>query len=309
MFSRFFFTRSSRLLSGCVLHLLLALFVFSLAAPIQAATPAEPKTALVLATFGSTVPQKTDYLALVRQEMQKRHPGIPQFVAYTSTHVAKTLRERGEEARNLMQVLADLAADGYGRVIVQSLHVTPGKEFDVVRDTAALFPGLEKGALATGTGLPLIGSHEDAEKLAAVLASSLPKERKKGEAVVFVGHGAESPSGSLAYPALQSFLWRMDAGLFVGTIEGPYALEKVLESVKAVKPGNVWLVPLLTVVGDHAQNDIFGDEDDSWKKTFTQAGMKVKILDRGLLALPGVASLFADHADAAFAGLDGSGEE
>jgi sirohydrochlorin cobaltochelatase len=303
-----FFPRRVAALSAARIR---ALFVASLMTlllcapgfPAQAREGDAPKTALVLATFGSTIPQQDDPLRLVKERLAQELPGQSVFVAYTSTHVAKTLRGRGQDARSLNQVLADIAASGYDSAVVQSLQVVPGKEFDLVRTTAALYPSLPKGALRTSVGLPLIGSHADAEIVSGVLLASLPKARQAGDAVVFVGHGAESPLGSLAYPALQSFLQAKDPSAFVGTVEGPYTQDAILASLRQggkQKRGRVvWLAPLLTIVGDHAKNDIFGPEKESWKSVFEAAGYTVKLVERGLLEYPGVADLFVDHAKAA----------
>jgi sirohydrochlorin cobaltochelatase len=225
-------------------------------------------------------------------------------VAYSSAHVVKTLKSKGDNAQTLPQVLADLSADGYARIAVQSLHVIPGLEFDIARDIAGRYDHLPKGIERIALGRPLIGSHEDAEAVARVLADTLPAERKAGDAVVLVGHGAASPAGSLAYPALQSFLSRLDPKIFVGTIEGPFTLEATLAALKASGAKKVWLFPLLLVVGDHATNDIFGDEEDSWRQTFSKAGIQTVPVSRGLAAVPALVSLWADHADGALAELD-----
>ncbi len=260
-------------------------------------TPAV-KTAVVLATFGTARDQDGDPLAGVREAVLKRHPGLAVRVAYTSVYVLKSLRAKGKEASSLPQALADLSAEGYTHVAVQSLQVIPGMEYDAVSRTAERFAMLPKGISAVCVGLPLIASHEDAAKLADVLLAALPRERKSADAVVFVGHGAHDALGSLGYPALQCLLRERDPKAFVGTIEGPFDAESVLKAVRNSGARTVWLVPLLTVAGDHAQTDIFGDTG-SWKQTFANAGLTVKPVPQGLLALPGVAGMFADHLDAA----------
>lgn len=283
---------------GRGLCLVLAGLLFFCLLPGQAASGKdEPtgKTAVVLATFGSTVANTEDALAALRKELAARFPEMPLFVAYTSEHVFRTLRERGENVMNLNQRLADLSAQGYERVVVQSLHVTPGKEFADLEALASMYSILPKGAMEIQVGPPLLGSHTEAEALAGVLARSLPPERQKNEAVIFVGHGAENAVGSLAYPALQAFLQQRDQRLYVGTIEGPYSTEYLLDLMRARIVERVWLVPLLTVVGDHARNDIFGAEADSWAQTLTRAGLQVRTVERGLLDVPGVVELFADH--------------
>ena len=146
---------------------------------------------------------------------------------------------------------------------------------------------------------PLIGSDEGAENLAEALLRTLPKERRADEAVVFVGHGAENPAGTLAYPALQAALWRRDAKAFVGTIEGRYHAAGVLDLLRARQIKTVWLQPLLSVAGEHAANDIFGAEENSWQQILSGAGLTVNPVRRGLLDIPEVAALWADLADEA----------
>jgi sirohydrochlorin cobaltochelatase len=264
----------------------------------------EAKKALILFTFGTTYTQTTDPLTLIRAEIAARHPDLTTRLAYSSAHVVKTLKAKGQNAQTLPQVLADLSADGYTHVAVQSLHVIPGLEFDIAREIAERYDNLPKGITRISLGRPLIGSHEDAETVARILTDALPPERGAKDAVVLVGHGAASPSGSLAYPALQCFLNRLDPGIFVGTIEGPFTLDATLAALKASGAGKAWLIPLLTVVGDHATNDLFGNEDDSWRQTFSKAGIQTIPVTRGLAAMPALVSLWADHTDIALAELD-----
>ena len=296
-----FFSLKFRLYPSALLLLFLFLSLLSTshAQARESKEPAEPKTALVLLTFGTTYEQANDPLEPVRREISARHPEIPLSVAYSSAHVLKALRAKGEPVRNLTQVLADLSAEGYTHIAVLSLHVVPGMEADLAGETIARFRGLPKGVTAVTLGAPLIASHADAEAVAGLLYASLPVERKKDDAVVFVGHGAATGAGSLAYPALQCFLAQRDPRLFVGTIEGPFDVRDVLSKLTAAKVKRVWLVPLLTVLGDHATNDIFGDEQGSWKQTFTKAGIQALPVKQGLAAVPGLAGLWADHADAA----------
>ncbi len=305
--TRFFARRAPR----GYLYAAAALFcLLCAAAPLQglcaehAASAPPVKKAVVLATFGTTYDQQGDPLALVKAEIAKRHPDLRQSVAYTSEHVRKTLHAKGKEAQTLAGALAALSAEGYTHVAVQSLHVTPGLEYELAAETAKRFDNLPKGIRKTVTGRPLIGSHEDADRLSAVLLASLPKERTANDSVIFVGHGAQADSGSLAYPALLAMLRQRDAKTLIGTLEGPFDDSYALAAVKSNASKKVWLVPLLTLVGDHAENDIFGDEKGSWKLLFIQEGITAEPVRQGLFSLPGVAAMFADHLDAALRQLD-----
>lgn len=267
------------------------------AAPARGEKKVE-KTVIILAAFGTTYELDADPLKETSDLIKKRHPGVDVMVGYTSAFVAKTLKSRGKDAPTLAEALASAAARGYSRVLVQSMHVVPGEEYDMVRQTVRAFTGLPKGIRESVVGAPLMADTGDVTRLASILTMNLPKERKSTDAVVYVGHGSPGPGG-LAYPALQAELSAFDSNALVGVVEfGPDA-ESVVQKLKAMKIKKVWLVPLLTVLGDHGQNDLFGDEDDSWKKTIEKAGITVEPVKVGLAFQPGVAEIWADHLDRA----------
>jgi len=108
-----------------------------------------------------------------------------------------------------------------------------------------------------------------------------------------------------AYPditwgeAFESFFSKPTWKYFVGTVEASPSLDDVLEKVKAGNYKKVVLEPLMVVAGDHANNDMAGDEDDSWKKTFENAGYEVTCLVRGLGENEDIRQIYVDHAKAA----------
>lgn len=259
--------------------------------------------AIVLAVFGTTYAENADPWAELKRIIAGKYPGVPVYVGYTSNHVARTLKAKGQDVLTLAEALAKASADGNVEVAVQSLHVVPGEEFEMVRRVTESFTGMPKGIARSAIGAPLIGDAADAARLAEILYANLPAERTADEAVIFVGHGSAG-AGGLAYPALQSELWRLDKNLRVGVIEfGPDAQSTARallgDGIKAA-----WLCPLLTVTGDHAQNDLFGDEDGSWKYALEKAGITCKPVNTGLARQPGVAAMFAEHLATAFESLD-----
>ena len=271
----------------------------------QAAPPKAPKTALVLAYFGSTMAAEANPIALIQASIAKQHPEVPVFVAFTSAHVTRVLQQRGQEAKMLPEVLAALSTNGVTQVAVQSLHITPGLEFESMSTIAQRFANLPKGIQRISIGAPLLGAEEDMAPMAATLLASLPPQRTAQEAAVFVGHGAAGPGG-LAYPALQGAFWAQSPLTFVGTIEGAASSSPaaIIEALKAKKVTTVWLAPLLGIVGDHARNDIFGTEATSWAAQLTAAGFTMRPHTVGLFALPQVASHFTSHATAALQALE-----
>lgn len=253
------------------------------------------KTALILAAFGTKHEQEEDFVAGMKATLEKRCPGVDVFIAFTSKIALENRLQRGQGGNALAQLLSELSGLGYAYVAVQSLHVAPGLEFDALKDITERFTGMPKGIRKTSVGYPLIYNDESAEKLANILAESLPKARKKDEAVLFVGHGSHTPSGTLAYPALQAFLYQNDPNLFVGTVEGMLTAKKILEMVKSKGIKTVWLCPLLTFCGTHVRRDIFGGEN-SWQKLFEENGITCALAEETLLARPGAVAMWQDNA-------------
>lgn len=266
-------------------------------APKQAA----PKPAIILASFGSTVKEARDAEAAFVSDTEKRYPGVHVVLANTSRIVMRKNAEQGIKTPSLYRALADLADQRYTHVAVQSLHLIPGKEFEGVTAIAKAQENLPKGLTAVSVGAPLLASNEDCERAVAILAASLPKDRKAADPVIFIGHGTHHGIGGMVYPTLQWHMAQRDPNVFVSTIEGTPAMEDTLKILgkPSAKKAVIWLAPLLGLAGDHAVNDLYGDEDDSWKSVLTKEGWQVKELSSPLYAIPGIRDLWFAHLDAA----------
>ena len=144
----------------------------------------------------------------------------------------------------------------------------------------------------------------DYDALIASLAEETAEYNVEGTALVFMGHGTHHDANS-TYATLQEKL--VDAGYtnyFVGTVEAAPSLDDVLALVKDSGAKKVVLLPLMIVAGDHATNDMAGDEEDSWKTAFLNAGFEVECVLKGLGQYAGVQELIVAHAAAAIASPD-----
>lgn len=121
-------------------------------------------------------------------------------------------------------------------------------------------------------------------------------KRRKGEAVVLMGHGQVHGRADLVFEGTRATFKESDPLVFMATVEGARGIDDLLAELKAHKIKKVWLQPLMVVAGDHARNDLAGDEEDSWASKLKAAGFKVEANLKGLGEVPGVRDLFVDHA-------------
>lgn len=264
--------RSFRVLAAAVLIVVLACCLPAMA---------EKKTeeAILIVAFGTRVEKARVSYTNVDKQVKEAFPDQEVRWAWTAHSLLKS--SQGEAMLSPQEALARLGTEGFKKVSVLSLHVIPGQEYSNLVETALAFEGLPKGIEEIRLSPPLLWDTDSMRIVAELLLKSVPAKRKAGEAVLFVGHGTHHPAG-IYYPALQYYLSAVEPQAFVGTVEGDLNLEVVSKALKAKAIKKVWLIPLMTVAGDHAMNDLFGDEADSWKQSFKAGGIAVEEVKRGL---------------------------
>lgn len=282
------------------LPLLLALCLLLAAAPAAAGHGrAKPqKTGVLLVAFGTSVPEAKADLKNVEKHVKEAFPGVPVRWAWTSAIIRDIMAERGDPVKSPAQALADMAADGFTRVAVQSLHTIPGEEYHALVKTARSFGWIPKGLERVAVGYPLLAHPEDFQRAAAAMIQAAPDARKPGEALVLLGHGTHHP-GNAAYPAMQYYLHNRDKNALIGTVEGSPTLDNVLFELKAMRAKKAYLLPFMAVAGDHAVNDMAGDGPGSWKSVLEKHGFEVECVLQGTAGIDAVADIWVDHLRAA----------
>lgn len=279
--------------ASCLCGIILIFLCF--ACPALAGHSDRPtKKGILLVAFGTTVPEATAALEHLDAQVKARFPGLPVHWAYSSRIVRDKLASTGVIKDSPATALAKMMDEGFTHVAVQSLHTIPGEEFHGLQKTVSAFTGMPKGMDQIEVGMPLLASHEDMQACAEAIMATLPRERKAGEAVVLMGHGTHHP-GNIYYPALQYYLNRLDPLILVGTVEGAPSLDDVRAELKKRKVRTVYLCPLMSVAGDHAMNDMAGDEDDSWKSVLTKDGLACVPVLRGTAASTAFTDIWIDH--------------
>jgi len=277
--------------------------VVALALPARAAQEAkeETKEAILLVAFGTSRLGAQVAYDNVEKQVREAFPGKDLRWAWT----ARTLLRSNPEAPRLAvpEALARLDAENVKKVSILSLHIIPGIEYANLEQTAQAFEGLPKGIEEIRLSTPLLHDVESLGTVAELLVKNAPKERKPGEALVFVGHGTSHAAG-VYYPAMQYYLHRLDKNAFIGTLdfekgekhtEGSPSLEDIVEALKAKSIKKVWLAPFMMVAGVHASDDLFGPEKDRWKQVLLASGIQVEAVDKGLGTYPDFVALWVEN--------------
>jgi sirohydrochlorin cobaltochelatase len=143
-------------------------------------------------------------------------------------------------------------------------------------------------------GYPAMATQKDMERTVAAVIESIPKDRKKKDAVVLMGHGTHHPSNAF-YAALMFQLQLKDPNIFVGTVEGYPGIDLIKEFLFKRKIKKAYLMPFMSVAGDHAKNDMAGDEEDSWKSILTKAGIQCVPILKGTAEYDSFVDIWIDH--------------
>lgn len=252
------------------------------------------KQGILLVAFGSTMPEAQPAFRNIEEEVKEAFPGVPVRWAYTSRIVRQRMADQGKALDSLEVALARMMEDGFTHVAVQSLHTIGGWEFhEVVQNTRA-FTGMANGFEQMAIGGPLLNGSEDIERAAELLLRHVPKERKKGEAVVFMGHGTDHPANAL-YVAMMVALQEKDPEVLLGTVEGQPDLKDILGKLREQGIQKAYLMPFMAVAGDHARNDLAGDGEDSWKSVLMGKGIDCEPVLVGTGEIDDFAAMWIDH--------------
>ena len=219
---------------------------------------------IVLTAFGTTEKAFSTYEKMDRI-FRKTFPENSIHWAYTSRMVKHALKKKKEmDLKDPLEMMQILAQQKHPWVVIQSLHLICGHEFD------RLVAEKDRAGIRSSMGLPLLTSPEDYEKTIQALGHSFPRDPDR--AVILVGHGTDHPAWSV-YPSLEAMA-RKKYGekVFVGVVEGFPDLDFTLEKVKKAGFTKACLIPLMLVAGVHFKEDLTGNED-SWQACFERDGI------------------------------------
>lgn len=249
---------------------------------------------ILLVAFGSARPAARAAIANMEREVEKVFPDAALFLAFTSSIVRGRLAKEDRPVDSPQEALCRMQEQGFSEILVQSLHVIPGGEYEGLQKTVRAFAEQAGGAISVKLGRPLLCTHEDILELCRILPALLPPYEDEGDAVLLMGHGT-SHASNIYYPGIQYYLWQQSPRYWIATVEGYPALQDILPMLKEKRIRRVWLEPFLAVAGNHVLDDMAGDKPDSWKSILEAEGYQVHPVLKGLAEYKEIAWLWISH--------------
>lgn len=255
-------------------------------------------TAILVVSFGTSYNDNRKVtIDAIEQAIAEAFPDYPVRRAFTSQMIINKLKKRdGLHIDNEAESLQHAAADGFRKLAVQPTHLMNGTEYhDLLRDVKAhsdLFDAVVMGE-------PLLTDPEDFEQVAAAMAEDTKVLTDEKTAVVLMGHGTGAEANRVYFDLQDELKKQGHHNYFIATVEAVPTLDDILPALKAGGYEKIVLQPLMIVAGDHANNDMASDDEDSWKTILEKEGYEVQCVLRGMGQIPAIRKIFARHAERA----------
>lgn len=257
------------------------------------------KKAMLVVSFGTSYHEtRKKNIEAIEDALKEAYPGYRHLRAFTSGIIMKKLLKRdGISIHNVQEALDLLKKEGMEEVVVVPTHIINGYEFEKIiwacRANSSCF---QKIVISR----PLLSSTDDFRQVVGILHEAY--DFCDGKGAVFMGHGSEHHANT-AYPTLNFMLG--EAGMenaYVATVEGYPSFEMAMGSLEKRKIKEVKLIPLMLVAGDHIEEDMLGEDEESWKSILENNGYKVEGIMAGLGELSGICSIYLKHVEQAIDG-------
>ena len=258
---------------------------------------------LLVASFGTSFNDNRRLtIGAIENAMEEAFPDYSVRRGFTAQIIIDHVEKRdGIHIDNMDEALERAINNGVKTLVVQPTHLMNGLEYDELTGQLAEYAdSFEQVAI----GEPLLTSDDDFNRVMKAIVEATAEYDDGETAICFMGHGTEAASNKV-YGKMQDLLKANGYdNYYVGTVEAEPSLEDVLTAVQAGSYKKVVLEPLMIVAGDHANNDMAGDEEGSWKTEFENAGYEVTCILRGLGELPEIQQILVEHAQKAIDSLN-----
>ena len=269
---------------------------------------------ILVVSFGTSFnSSRSEDIKGIEDGLQEAYPGWSVRRAFSAQIIINHIQARdGEFIDNVEQAMERAVANGVKNLIVQPTLLMHGAEYDeMVKTVEAYKDKFEKVVIAepllgpVGTDASVINLDKTAVAISIVAQTitdaeyeSLEAAANDGTAFVFLGHGTAHVA-KVSYSQMAAQMKDLEFNnVFIGTVEGEpesTSVESIIDAVKEAGYTKVILRPLMVVAGDHANNDMAGDDEDSWKSMFEAAGFEVTCQIAGLGRIPSIQAQYVIH--------------
>lgn len=247
------------------------------------------KKAILVVSFGTTYENSLkNSIEALENDIRASFPEYDVFRAFTSSIVIKRLNERGISTDSVSEALEKLASNGYSSVTVQPTHIINGIEYEKMCSVCETFSSRFSHIC---TGVPLFNSESDMEYVCQFFKNEFGTD----SAAAFMGHGTEHAANQL-YSDFRTVCSKHGYNnMFTATVEGTPDINDLVSELKESAFRNVIITPLMLVAGDHACNDMAGNDDDSWLSILSSEGFSVTPVIKGLGEYAEIRRLYVSH--------------
>ena len=273
---------------------------------------------ILVVSFGTSFnDSRVRDIKAVEDAIQAANPDWSVRRAFTAQIIINHIQARDNEfIDNMEQALDRAAANGVKKLLVQPTHLMHGAEYDEMCGVLETYSDkFEAVAIAepllgpVGSDASVINSDKEAvasavtaEAVADSAYDTLEAAAEDGTAFVLLGHGTAHVA-KVSYSQMAAQMEKMGyKNVFIGTVEGEpesTSVESVIEAARDAGYNKVILRPLMVVAGDHANNDMAGDDEDSWKSLFEAAGFEVSTQVYGMGEIEAIQQIYVAHTAAA----------
>ncbi|PKQ60627.1 hypothetical protein BZG02_18735 [Labilibaculum filiforme] len=273
------------------------------------------KDGILLVTFGSSFPDPQETFKNIDNAAKTKFTGEAVNWGFTSDLIINKLRKGNGEGSlqgkiidndSPEEAMEKMVKDGYSKFNIQSLHVIPGEEFDELKAAVASFESKYKG-VDVKIGHPLLDTDADIQKVAEIIAKKFSSELTEGP-VLLMGHGTPHAADA-QYLKLQAELRKLNSNFYVGTVEGigfnagTTSIGALITELNKLTPKatKVTITPLMSIAGDHANNDMNGNSgetdpaEQSWRERLEAENYTVNSIMKGLGDYDEINAIWMNH--------------
>lgn len=249
--------------------------------------------AILVVSFGTSYEaSRKATIEKIEQDIRNAFQDHRIYRAWTSKFIISILKKRDNyTVPTVKEALEQMITDGIREVVVQPTHILDGIENNIMKEEILSY---KKSFDKIAFGTPLLADLKDESQAINAVTTEF-SDLKETEALVFMGHGTTHQVNTVYAGLDQKFKESAHANVFIGTVEADPTIHNLVKEVTSFQPSKIYVTPFMIVAGDHAQNDLAGEDPDSWMNRLSSEGYEVTPVLKGLGEYPKIRQILVDH--------------